>query len=326
MSQNTSPPKSLAASTISTPDELRQLLAKQYLKTIQNFFGEQKRALRFMSAVMAAVQRNPKLLECTTESIVNSFLMMAQLEFMPSDVSGEAYVLPYMNSKLVNGKWTKIHEAQFQLGYQGLVTLFYRAGIREIQAEIVYEGDKFSVRNGEITHEPDPFSDDRGKPRGAYAIVHLSSGGKVSKTMSAKEILEHGKRFSRSFRSDESPWHQTNDPQLWMWRKTVLRQLAKLVPKEAAGFLAKEAIIKALDADNGDSVLGEERLNLALKAGEKLKMKNLTPSSNSLIHDKSDDGSNKAEKEGQNNQGADPVESAEGLETDGSRNSGGREQ
>lgn len=223
-------------------DDLKVVLAKEYQKQFVNFFGDQKKAMRFLSGVVAAAQRNPKLLECTPTSVINSFLTMAQLELMPSDVSGEAYVIPY-NSK--NGLM-----AQFQLGYQGLVTLFYRAGAKKIVAEIVYENDEFSVVNGEITHRPDVFNDERGDAKGAYVIVELGTGGIVSKVMSKKVILEHAQRFSKSYKFADSPWNPLNDPELWMWRKTVLKQAAKLVPKN-------ERLIQAIGEDNRDSIIGD---------------------------------------------------------------------
>lgn len=233
--------------------DLKKVLAGEYRKQIENYFGNEKKALRFLSGVIAAVQRNPKLLECTPVSVINSFMTMAQLGLMPSDVSGEAYVLPYKNKKNIGGKWTEVMEAQFQLGYKGLVTLFYRAGIKDIAAEIVYANDPFEVVNGAIKHTPDVFAADRGKPRGAYCIVRLANGGVVTKAMSEKEIMDIAARFSKSFAGDgkdRSPWNPKNDPQLWMWRKTVLRQCAKLVPQN-------ETIIEAIAKDNEDSIIGD---------------------------------------------------------------------
>ncbi len=235
--------------------DLKQVLAVNYQKQINNYFGDEKKALKFLSSVVSSVQRNQSLLKCTPVSLINSFMTMAQLELMPSDVSGEAYVIPYKN------------EAQFQLGYQGLVTLFYRAGVRSIVAEIVYDKDQFEYKNGEINHSPDIFSDIRGNAKGAYVIVELQAGGKVSKVMSKKEIMHIGQKFSKSFKSDYSPWNEKNDPQLWMWKKTVLKQAAKLIPKN-------ETIFKAIDADNQDSVIAG-RLENANKESKSMTMGNL---------------------------------------------------
>ena len=79
---------------IKSENDLKKFLATNYMNQIKNFFGDEKQAMRFLSGVMSAVQRLPKLLECEPMSIINSFMTMAQLGLMPSDVSGEAYVLP----------------------------------------------------------------------------------------------------------------------------------------------------------------------------------------------------------------------------------------
>lgn len=242
--------------SISSVSDLKVTLATHYQKQIENYFGDQKKALKFLSAVVSSVQRNPKLLECEPASVINSFMAIAQLEFMPSGVSGEAYVLPYNNKKKVGNNWVNVMEAQFQLGYQGLVTLFYRAGAKSIIAEIVRKNDKFQMVNGEIHHEVDVFSDDRGDAIGAYVIVELQMGGKVYKAMSKKEILAIGSKFSKSYSTSFSPWNAAQDPELWMWKKTVLKQCAKLVPKN-------ETIFKAIAEDNKDSNIEERKERFA---------------------------------------------------------------
>jgi recombination protein RecT len=162
---------------------------------------------------------------------------MAQLGLMPSSISGEAYILPYAG------------KAQFQLGYQGLVTLFYRAGGTNIRSEIVRKNDKFSMKNGQIDHEINIMksNEERGEPVAAYAIA-VVNGSEISKAMNSKDILDMAKNFSKSFKSDFSPWNPKNDPELWMWKKTVLKQLGKMMPKN-------ETIYKAIAADNEESRL-----------------------------------------------------------------------
>lgn len=248
---------------IKSEKDLKVVLAGEYRKQIENYFGDDKRALEFLSNVVASVQRTPKLLECTPATLINSFMVMASLKLMPSGVSGEAYVLPY------NIKGTM--QAQFQLGYQGLVTLFYRAGVKSIAAEIVYDKDEFSYENGVLKHNPDVFSDDRGEAKGAYVVVELPAGGKVTKVMSKKQILDIAKKFSKSY-GGFGPWSEGQDPELWMWKKTVLKQAAKLVPKN-------ETIFRAIDEDNKDSIIAD-RLEGAKVDSEGLAMGNLLKNGN----------------------------------------------
>lgn len=240
-------------------EDLRLVLYRNYQTQVESLFGDKDKARRFLTGIIADVQRVPKLLQCTPVSLINSYITMAELGLMPSGVSGEAYVLPYDSNKGM--------QAQFQLGYQGLVTLFYRAGARSITAEIVRKEDEFSYVNGQLKHVSDPFKKDRGEAIGAYVIVELQAGGKVTKVMSKEEILEIGQKFSKSFNSKFTPWNVENDPQLWMWKKTVLKQAAKMVPKN-------ETIFKAIALDNKDSII-EDRLEAANKEAETLKMGNL---------------------------------------------------
>jgi recombination protein RecT len=243
---------------IHTDTDLKIFLAKNYMNQIKNFFGDEKQAMKFLSSVMTSVQKLPALLECEPMSIVNSFMTMAQLGLMPSDVSGEAYVLPYKGK---NG-----NKAQFQLGYQGIITLFYRAGGNGIRAEVVRKNDKFSCVNGKINHEIDIFQSnaDRGEVIGAYAIAKVN-GEEISKMMNIKDIIEIGKNFSKSFDTSFTPWKVENDPEGWMYKKTVLKQLAKLMPKN-------ETINKAIEYDNQDSRISEAK---GLVAESNLQMGNI---------------------------------------------------
>lgn len=246
--------------------DLKATLAGEYRKQIENFFGDPQKALEFLSGVVADVQRVPALLECAPGTLINSYIMMAQLKFMPSKVSGEAYVLPYKNHGIM--------EAQFQIGYQGLVTLLYRAGARQVVAEMVRKNDVFRIVNGSIHHEVDPFKtkEERGEAIGAYAIITIQTGGTVEKFMRMEEIIAHGKQFSKSFSSEYSPWNPKNDPEAWMYRKTVLKQAAKLAPKN-------EALNLAIAEDNKDSIIGD-RLEDARKSAGSLTMGNLLENGN----------------------------------------------
>lgn len=230
---------------LKTEKDLKLVLATQYMKQIENFFGDNKTALKFLSSVMADVQKTPALMECVPASLINSYMTMAQLGLMPSGVSGEAYVLPYRNKGVMT--------AQFQLGYKGLVTLFYRAGGQRIRSEIIRANDIFSYENGEIHHKVDIFksNEERGEPIGAYAIATVGDQ-EIAKAMNHTDILAMGVKYSKSYGTSFSPWDPKNDPELWMWKKTVLKQLAKLIPQN-------ETIAKALAEDNEDSRISDIR-------------------------------------------------------------------
>jgi recombination protein RecT len=244
MAESDNKVKKITLENIRTDTDLRVFLASNYLNQIKNFFGDEKQALKFLSSVMSSVQKTPELLNCDPKTVITSFMTMAQLGLMPSDISGEAYVLPYNK-----GQSGKI--AQFQLGYQGLVTLFYRAGGIGIRSEIVRKNDKFSFINGVVKHEIDIFKSNknRGEAVGAYVIANVN-GQELAKVMNKEDILDMGKKFSKSFGTAFTAWKEENDPELWMWKKTVFKQLGKMLPKN-------ETINRAISEDNKDSRISD---------------------------------------------------------------------
>lgn len=228
-------------------DEFRkQLYMAKYEQQIFNYLNkDDKAASKFMSTVIFCVQKNPKLLACERVSLMQSFMSCAEYGLYPSNVAGEAFIVPY------KGK------AQFQLGYQGLITLLARAGI-SVRANIVRKNDVFQYEEGlnpVLSHKPDPFATDekRGEPVGAYAILENTLGQKVVKVM-GKEAVMKIKDLSQAKDSEYSPWNSKQDPELWMWRKTVLKQAAKLVPKT-------EVLQKAIAEDNEDSIIKKHILD-----------------------------------------------------------------
>lgn len=221
-----------------TVAQFKQKLFTDYQRQVTNYFqGDNLKAMKFMSAVVYSVQKNPKLLtECDRDSLMTAFMACAEYELYPSNVSGEAYVIPY------KGK------AQFQLGYQGMITLLYRVGIESIQTNIVHKNDTFEYEEGldpKLIHKPDVFGD-RGEPIGVYAVA-IVNGRKQIKVLGSKDILKF-REFSQAKDSQYSPWNSKNDPELWMWRKTCIKQLAKVLPKT-------ETIQKAIAADNEESTI-----------------------------------------------------------------------
>lgn len=233
-------------STSLTVDSVKTELFTQHQKALNNFFSwDEKKTLKFLSAVAYCIQSTPKLLECTQDSIISSFMKCAEYNLFPSSVSGEAYILPY---------WTV---AQFQLGYQGIITLLYRAWITSIYTDIVRKNDKFKVISGlnpNIEHEY--ALENRGDPVWVYVVCTVN-GEKIWKYMAKDEVLKF-KEFSKSKNFGSTPWDPKNDPELNMWRKTAIKQVAKLLPKN-------EEIFKALENDNDESDLKDRAKNNMLE-------------------------------------------------------------
>ena len=204
-------------------------------------------AERLARIAVTTIRLNPKLAECTPQSFLGALFQSAQLGLEPN-VEGQAYLIPYTNSKCQNGKWVRVPEVQFQIGYKGYIELFYRhSNAVSIDMHTVYENDTFEHSYGtEAYIKHIPSLKDRGEAIAYYAVAKLKNGGVLFKVMSKDACIEHGKTHSKVFDKEtktfkkDSPWAKEPDA---MCKKTVLIQLTKLLPKSVE-------LQKALAMDN----------------------------------------------------------------------------
>ena len=191
---------------------------------------------RFTRIVLSAISANPKLGDTTPESFLGAMMTAAQLGVEPNTPLGQAYLLPYWNSK------KKCFECQFQLGYKGMIDLAYRSGeVSTIQAQVVYENDKFNFSYGlEPKLEHVPATSDRGDAVYVYAVFRTKDGGFGFEVMSMDDVRSHAAKYSKSF--NNGPW-QTNFEE--MAKKTVLKKVLKYAPLKSdfvRGVTADETI------------------------------------------------------------------------------------
>ena len=204
-------------------------------------------AERLARIAVTTIRLNPKLAECTPQSFLGALFQSAQLGLEPN-VEGQAYLIPYSNSKCQNGKWVRVPEVQFQIGYKGYIELFYRhSNAVSIDMHTVYENDTFEHSYGTDAYiKHIPSLKDRGEAIAYYAVAKLKNGGVLFKVMSKDACIEHGKTHSKVFDKEtktfkkDSPWAKEPDS---MCKKTVLIQLTKLLPKSVE-------LQKALAMDN----------------------------------------------------------------------------
>lgn len=229
------------------------MFQQKTMDSLRSCLHNDKAVKKFVTAIKICFSRNKNLAKCTQDSLFDVFLACAEWNLYPSTTTGDCYVIPYGDT------------ATFQLGYQGMITLAYRAGCQQVLIEIVYENDNFTYEYGlnqTLKHIPVKFGgpDKRGKAIGAYAIITLGSGQQVMKIMDKEEIFafrEKSQSYSRDVKKKTkySPWQPENDPQLIMWKKTVLKQLFKIIPKTP---LIHEVIEKEV---TGDIIRGEYTYN-----------------------------------------------------------------
>ena len=199
---------------------------------------------RLLRVVFSSVLKNPKLLQCTTESLMNAIMQCAQLGLEP--ILGRAHLIPYTNRK----KKGNPVECQFQPGYQGLVDLAERSGkVETVKAHVVYRNDEFDIEYGlneRLVHRPKMDGGDRGKPMGAYTVWTRTSGVKTYSFMLLDDIYRDFRSKSQAYRyardndRTDTPWIE-NEPE--MLKKSLVKRHSKLEP-------ASVEFMEAVETDN----------------------------------------------------------------------------
>ncbi|SDL28883.1 recombinase RecT [Streptomyces indicus] len=192
---------------------------------IERMKPEMERALpKHMSAdrmariALTLIRKNPDLATCNTQSFLGALMTCSQLGFEPGSPTQEAYIIPRKGN------------AEFQLGYQGMVTLFYQHPMASsIKVETVRENDYFEHEEGleeRLVHRP-CATGPRGRAIAYYSVARLINGGRTFKVMYPDEIEERRQKLP----SKNSPaWRDNYDE---MAKKTVLRNHFKALPKSA---------------------------------------------------------------------------------------------
>lgn len=172
---------------------MKQLMIKMKGE-IQSALPSQLSSERFQRVALTAFNSNPKLQNWEPMTFIAAMMQSAQLGLEPNTPLGQAYLIPY--------KVKGIDKVQFQIGYKGLLELAHRSGkIKTLYAHEVRENDEFDIDYGleqKLIHKP-LLKGDRGKVIGYYAVYHLEPNGYSFVFMTYDEVMDHGKKYSKSF-------------------------------------------------------------------------------------------------------------------------------
>lgn len=197
---------------------------------IQEVLGNSRVAAGFISSVISVASGSKQLRAANPMTVVGAAMVAATLQLPIVPTIGLAYIVPYKG------------QAQFQIGYKGLIELAERSGqFKNIIDEVVYDGQL--VRKNRFTGEYVFDEDARKKVKnkkgeevptdkviGYMARFDLINGFSKTIFWTIEEVQAHANKFSQSFRSGyESTWTTNFDA---MARKTVLKALfSKYAPK-----------------------------------------------------------------------------------------------
>lgn len=215
------------------------LIGSQLMKTkIYQMVGSTD-AQEFITSITSAVNTNPALAECDSQSIISAALLGQSLHLKPSPQLGYFYMVPFNNSR------KKCKEAQFQLGYKGYLQLAIRTGeYVDIDAIEIKQGE-YKGRN-KFTGRPEfEFIEDdevrENLPTVGYMSYFEMKNGYVKRLYWSKTKMEnHADEYSQAFNLSKyrdlqegkipnnelwkysSFWYKNFDE---MAKKTMLRQL-----------------------------------------------------------------------------------------------------
>jgi phage RecT family recombinase len=178
---------------------------------------------RLRSVFLIAVMQEPKILECTPESLRREISKCAADGLVPD--SKEAVLLPYWDNK------DRKLLANYQPMVQGIIKRVKElGGVFNIVCKLVHENDEFILNEADpdsLVHKSDPFAkeEQRGAVVGGYAVFRDEQKRVMHlETMSAEDF----QKVRDASKAPDSPaWKKWRNE---MYRKAVLRRGSKYVP------------------------------------------------------------------------------------------------
>ena len=197
-----------------------------------------KKAPKFIASLVSVTQQSSLMQKCDPMEIMQAAMVAATLDLDIVPTLGFAAIVPYNDTK------TGTCHPQFQVMTKGLVQLGIRSNqYRTINAGLVYKDEikGYDVITGNVRMDvpnggqrsKDSFGNtlkdlDEAGVAGAFAYFETTSGYEKMVYWPLEQIINHGKRYSQSFRSDIRYNKQSS---LWttnlraMAVKTVLKNL-----------------------------------------------------------------------------------------------------
>ncbi len=172
---------------------------------------------RLIRTVMMSVQRTPKILNCTRQSIFNAAMTFGVLGLEVDGVTGQGYILPFKDN------------AQPVVGYKGYNTIGARSRL-SITGEVVRESDEFDYQlgTGAFVHHK-PKLGNQGRIIAAWAQAEARDRPPIISILGLDD-LELVRKASPGAKMSDSPWRDPGIGLPAMYSKTAKRRLARSTP------------------------------------------------------------------------------------------------
>jgi recombination protein RecT len=209
----------MSTALVTKRTELRTELVR-YQPSIAALLPPGVNAETVITAALVSAANNTDLYNCTPQSIALACARISQWGLVPGVT---AHLVPF------GGTCTAVAD------YKGLIDLMVQSGARKVEARVVRAGDVFEYEYGlqpTLRHVPKSTT---GAITHAYGVVTLARGEQQFEVMTVDEIDR--------IRQDKSKQWKRGEVPDWYARKTVIRRLAKYVPK------ASDRLLRVLSED-----------------------------------------------------------------------------
>lgn len=189
------------------------------------------RAPQFISSIVSLINADKNLQQAFAEApmtVIQSALKAATFDLPIEPSLGYAYIVPFRNSVKTENGWAKRMEANFIIGYKGLVQLCLRTGAysRVPDAVDVRQGELVSydrlTGDAEFRWEEDEDKREQLPIIGYAGYFRLKNGAEKTIYMTVKQIQAHEKKNRKGDFMGKG-WKDDFDA---MAKKTVIRRLA----------------------------------------------------------------------------------------------------
>ena len=192
----------------------------------------------------------PILETCSQVSIANALMDMCVLGLNVQRKQG--YFIAY------GGK------CQFQRSYFGNITIARRFGLKDIHAEVIYEGDNFvyHIEDGNKVldkHEQSITNIDNDKIIGAYAVVIMQDGTKMLEVMNMKQIKQSWQQ-GYGYKEGAGTHSKFADQ---MAKKTVINRALKQIINTHGDVFVQEADERTEDINPADKIAADVAYEIA---------------------------------------------------------------
>ena len=226
--------------------DLKALLASPaIINRLEEIIG--KNTGSFCASLIQISNSNALLQRAEPNTVISAAIVAATLNLPINNALGFAYIVPFNNSK------AGMVEAQFQIGYKGLIQLAMRSGqIKRLVTTEIYANQIISrnpIKGYEFDFDIQP---EKHEPAvGYYAYMELVNGFIAEAYMSVEDVQAHAARYSQTYKKGYGVWKDNFDE---MAKKTVMKQLlSKYAPMSIElqrATLADQSVIHEIPADD----------------------------------------------------------------------------